>query len=489
MQEIELQNGTVLEFPADMPQDQMRQAIYKQFPEYAPKTQPGYGEQALETMKSVGRVYPAMETVANVATSAYGVPLSGLASLFAAPWGLGAMEKTRQAVEKALVYQPQTESGQQLMQAATYPFQKYEEGVGYVGEKIEEAGYPHLAATVHTAGSAAPAVIGTKAALKKPTSLDAKTKALVDKGVNKAVRPSVSGKGTAAQRRKYFSDAKTAIEEIVSNKENLDLRNEFGERTGKLPQTLDEFTQAIEQTKKGVFEQYDALAKTAEGNIDINLNKTANKLNAVMNSKALRDMSPETIKYAEGRLEALKGRGKYTAVEAQEAIQILNQSLEKFYRDPSPANKGQALVDSLIANDLRKQMDTSITKATGKGYGELKKKYGALKAIEQDVNKRAIVDARKNVKGLLDFSDVFTGGHVISGMLRAEPATAAAGLTSKGIASYYKMLNDPNKIIKTMFSEVEKAARPVKSKIAAAPAGIAITELSQRDYDDNINNQ
>lgn len=445
-----------------------------------PEGEPPIDEGAMTTLQNIGRVYPALETAANLITSSYGVPASGIAGLLSLPFGPEAAGKTIEEVQKALVYTPQTAGGEQLTEAAAYPFEKVTEAAGAISDPIAEAGYPKAAATLKTAIESAPAVAGGRRAMVsglKP--LNARVKQAVKTGVDKAIRPSVVGKRTAKQRRDYYNKAQTAVEEIVKNKENLDIRNDAGIRTEKLPQTLDEFSQAIEQTKRNIFDEYDALAK--EGDVSVNLTKTANDLEPAVSNRVLEDFSPETVEYANKRMESLRNRGDYTAAETQEAIKLLNQSLEKYYRDPSPSTKGQAFVDSFIANDLRKQLDTAIEKQTGPGYSDLKKKYGALKSIEQEVNHRAIVDARRNNKGLVDFSDIMTSGDIVSGMMRREPATMAAGAAGKTLASYYKMLNDPNRIVKTMFSDVEKAtkATPRGRGAAALAAGTAMQEADR----------
>ena len=83
---------------------------------------------------------------------------------------------------------------------------------------------------------------------------------------------------------------------------------------------------------------------------------------------------------------------------------------------------------------------------------------------------RSIIDARRNNKGLLDFTDVFSGYHIIRGVLTAEPVSVAAGIGSRVISAYYKMLNNPNRIVKNMFSDVETSMgrmEAIKAKITA----------------------
>jgi hypothetical protein len=117
--------------------------------------------------------------------------------------------------------------------------------------------------------------------------------------------------------------------------------------------------------------------------------------------------------------------------------------------------KGKAYVDAMIANNLRAGLDGEIQFATGKEYAPLKQKYGALRMLETDVTKRAIVDGRKNIRGLIDFSDIFSGSQLVSGVLSSNPATIGGALTAKFISGVTKYINDPNRIVSNMFSKAE----------------------------------
>jgi hypothetical protein len=465
---------------------------------------------AFETMQNIGLVYPTLETAAEMATSTYGVPVSGLAGLFALPFGIDASADVMDRVQKMLVYKPQTGAGQELSTSVAYPFTKLEGVAETVSQPIAEEGHPELAAIVHSAIVGAPAVLGARKTLKSgAVDLGAQTKQIIKKNIEKAIRPSVAGKKTRKQAQKYVDDAAVAVEEIVKGQDKMNLVDETGATKPGMPETLDQFSQAVEQTKRNIFEEYDALAREAgaakesrpltyplkkkpgerivmkdgapyleKDMVAIDLNKTANKLNPILSNKVQKKLSPETVAYAESRINALKGDGAFTAIEAQEAIQVLNQTLESSYRNPTPEMQGRAFVDSLIANDLRSQLNKSIEKATGKGYADIKKKYGALKTIEQDIMRRAIVDARKNNKGLIDYSDVVTVGQIVKGMSSVDPATMAAGLTGKGLAARYKYRNDPNKIVKSMFQDVEKLSKAQPKSIAPGVAGIIGAEVA-----------
>ena len=57
---------------------------------------------------------------------------------------------------------------------------------------------------------------------------------------------------------------------------------------------------------------------------------------------------------------------------------------------------------------------------------------------------------------MIDYSDIFTGYHIIEGMLRGDPVKVAAGVGARTAKAYYKLTNEPNRMVKGMFGDVEK---------------------------------
>jgi hypothetical protein len=110
----------------------------------------------------------------------------------------------------------------------------------------------------------------------------------------------------------------------------------------------------------------------------------------------------------------------------------------------------------------------------------LKRSYGALKTIEKDVVHRSIVDARKNVKGLIDFSNMATASEFVGGVMSANPAMLGSAAAIQGTKWYLKRLNDPNRMVKNMFDEVgtlmekrAKASAPFQPKSKTGQALIS----------------
>ncbi len=151
------------------------------------------GRGALKTAQNIGKVYPAVETGLNILTSTYGLPASGFAGLAALPFGKGA--EAVEAVQKALIYQPQTQAGQELNEATAYPYRK----LGEIGEKAadvtgELTGSPLVATIIGTGIQASPLLLGMKPGKgKTPTEMLEAKKQLVKEGFPVT-------KGTALER-------------------------------------------------------------------------------------------------------------------------------------------------------------------------------------------------------------------------------------------------------------------------------------------------
>jgi hypothetical protein len=298
-------------------------------------------------------------------------------------------------------------------------------------------------------------------AVKKTAPLLTKTEPAIERKIissfEKGVKPLLPARSTSATTAKYKESIVDAVKTIKENKINLAYTDDIGEQVvGRTPQTLQEMSTAIEQTKKTIYDQYDSLAKEAgEQGLKINTNSLTPELDNIIANEALQISNPEAIIYAQN----LKDRLSYRELDAQtvqSVIQNYNKSLEAFYRNPTYDSASKASIDALIANRLRQALDDGISGLTGAQYQSLKNQYGSLKTIERDVIKAALRDARKNNKGLIDYTDILTGGDVISGILTLNPTLLARGAGARSIKEFYKYLNSPNRAIKNMFKEAEK---------------------------------
>ena len=266
----------------------------------------------------------------------------------------------------------------------------------------------------------------------------------------KSIKP--TAKKTLAQGQRYENDVLNALKTIKANADNLNVEDVTGELVSRTPQTLNELSQSLDQTKRLVFNQYDELAKQAgTGGAVVDARPIADELVQVAQNKALQITNPELIKYAETWAERLRGFGQIDTQTAQEVVKNLNNSLTAFYKNPTYESATKVAIDAGIVNNFRKALDDAIEGATGLEYQALKNQYASLKAIENDVVRASMRDARKNAKGLLDYTDIFTSGQMIGGILSLNPAMFTKGAIERGFKEYFKFLNDPNRAVGNMF--------------------------------------
>lgn len=312
---------------------------------------------------------------------------------------------------------------------------------------------------------------------------------------NKSIKP--TAKKTLGQGEKYENDVLSALKTIKANADQLNIEDATGEIiTGRTPQTINELAQGLDQTKKLVFNQYDNLAKQAgtQGAV-IDAKPIADEVAKVAENKALQLTNPDIIKYAEDWSTRLRGLDALDTQTTQEVIRLMNDNLSAFYRNPTYDTASKVAVDAGIANNFRKALDNAIENATGEQYQILKNQYSSLKAIENDVVRASMRDARKNAKGLLDYTDIFTGGQMITGILQLSPAMFTKGALERGVKEYIKFLNDPNRAISNIFEKLNidttKTFNPQSATgqfIQNPKLGLSIEDVSKTagKLDDNL---
>lgn len=290
-----------------------------------------------------------------------------------------------------------------------------------------------------------------------PSAPSGASDAIINNYYSRAVKPSISGKTTAADTAAYQAKTSQAVNTIVQNKSNLSLVTEEGTKeTGRLPQNLNEFSQSIDQTKKSIYSQYDALARqSGDKGITVNPKGITNELKPVIESEALQLTHPEAIEYAQKVSDRYANAKPLDPKVTQDVIENYNAELQAFYRNPTYNMASRVAIDAAVVRHFRTALDEVISKATGEKYQALRNQYAALKTIEADVTKAANRVARLNNKGLADYTDIFSGGDIAAGLLTLNPALFAKGIAQHGIKNWIKSFNSPDKAISNMFSKAD----------------------------------
>ena len=308
----------------------------------------------------------------------------------------------------------------------------------------------------------------------------------------KAIKPRLAGKLSKEATQKYEDNAVKGMTIIANNKDNLVL----GDKKGVLPESVSELSEAVSQAKKGVFKAYNDLTKkTGLTGQKINLIPIADELDKIANDIGLQDNFPQVAVYAEQKATKLRARQFYDPETTEKVIAEYNSALKNFYVNPNYESATKVRIDALAVNRLRKSLDYLIENTTGSQYQEVKSYYGALKAIESDVNKAAVRVANSSVKGIVDLTDIFSAGDVIGGIVTLDPAFFVKGLVQKGIASWYKSINSPDNLIRKMFLDIDdnigkiksgkippvlKATQEVKDYLQNPKIGLSIEDVSKK---------
>ena len=285
---------------------------------------------------------------------------------------------------------------------------------------------------------------------------------LIDDAFAKSIKPSLRRK-TASQLIKNKEKSREAIRTIVINKKNLKFTDDAGQVVSKLPESLDEFGQAIQQTKKSLFDDVinPLIEKTQAKGLFVSGDDVAIELSKVARSKTLQTTNPRVASFADDLATRFKGQ-KFTPQEANDIIRNFNQDLMNFYKSPiavDPNITRELTVRAGAANIMRKSLDKTVQKATGTAFQPLKAKYGALRSIEDDVT-RAISRNAAKTAGLTDYANIFSAGNIVEGVVTGAPGRIARGVTQKGISSLIKKLTNPNRIVKKMFKGVDDLLFP-----------------------------
>ncbi len=308
------------------------------------------------------------------------------------------------------------------------------------------------------------------------------TTKVIKEGIEKAVRPSVIGKRTANQQETYFKKAESAVNDVLDNKQNLEIIDRNGNLSvGKNPENLNEALQAVGQTKEGIFEKYSPMIKKASdaGEV-VDGNAIASKLKNFAAQKNVQLSNPNLAKYAEDVATRWDGQ-KIPLEVAEQTAKDFNAMLKQKYQQGkiSGADVSSAHVDDMVVRMLRNEI------ADKAGVGDLKRRYGALAELEGDLAKRVIVAGRQNPIGLIEsVANISSGSDIAGGVMLSimtqNPAYlgfAAKGIAAKVAGNLVKNANSPDANIAKMFKNVEKLRKiPTRSTLVSAE------EVSKRPF-------
>ena len=304
---------------------------------------------------------------------------------------------------------------------------------------------------------------------KTPEAINKEITGIVKENLGKAIRLAPQGKPTWAATEKYFEKSGSAIQDIVKNKENLELTNIVGDAVkNQLPETRIQMAQSIHDTKSQLFNEFNAkqVAAGKRGAL-VELEPIAKELDAVINNKTLlADADGRAIiEHAKLQQQYLREASSFTPEQAQEWITRANSKLSPAYAKGSFQDVSRAGVDESVASMMRKRLDSAIEGVGEKGYQDLKNRYGALTQLEKGANKASLAALSK--ASMPNFFDITSGTALLHGLLAMNPATITAAGFMEGINVVRRHFQNPDTYVKNMFLKTEKLMQ--KKGIATIP--------------------
>lgn len=136
------------------------------------------------------------------------------------------------------------------------------------------------------------------------------------------------------------------------------------------------------------------------------------------------------------------GGNTYFKNTSPDAVQKLLETVNK-HADPRVTDTATATVANDLATTLRNTLDDTITNAKGEGYQTLRTAYSQLKSVEKDVIERAKPALRQTGSLPSDFINGLGAIDVLQGLVTANPAIAARGLSINFVKKFVSYLRDP----------------------------------------------
>lgn len=215
---------------------------------------------------------------------------------------------------------------------------------------------------------------------------------------------------------------------------------------------LEDFARAISEEKKDIWRNIEAgLVEATERGAVVDTQKIVNELDALM--------ATERASFNRGLRSAIqRARAEFvdedgviktlTPEGAQDIIADLNSQLQSYFRGSTSGTNADVIVDTLILNNLRRNVDEVVEALDDSTFAQLKREYADLKMIENDVVYRAIHEAQRSSR-LPDLTDIFSAGDVAAGLL--EPAFLLKGVTQYVTKGVLKDLTSRDELIRRLF--------------------------------------
>lgn len=269
---------------------------------------------------------------------------------------------------------------------------------------------------------------------------------MIDKSIiknyKKGISPPPAKFKDAHITERYYDDVKTAVRDIV---DHVDMPISQAEKP------VEAFSIASAETKSKLWKAATEISKDAP--VTISLEPAIKAMENMKQNHNLIRARPEVIEYLNKKITDF--RSVPTEIVPQEAeglLSIVNSDARNFWKAPQGDNRAYAA--EYIAQHIRKGLYTKMESLGGDKYANFRKRYGAQLTIEADVAKREAQLAGRKDYGFWDLSNIVTSVELVDALIN--PISLGKAAAIQGVKAWMKTANDPNKMIRKMFSDVER---------------------------------
>jgi hypothetical protein len=205
--------------------------------------------------------------------------------------------------------------------------------------------------------------------------------------------------------------------------------------------------------------------------VTINTQPVADAMRKTIDN-AMREQDPALAQEIE-RVASTFDKREMSIDEVQQRVTGLNNATRAI-EAKFPADKRAAKLDPANAykfaqrDTLRSLMDQQLERLSGPGAAELRKDFGALRSVQDVIQRRTNVANRAAPEALSAIlAKAYAASHIVGGVLGGHPLGALTGVASLAAEHRARMLNDPD----FLTQQAMKKTQPAQPWMPTTPEG------------------
>jgi hypothetical protein len=228
--------------------------------------------------------------------------------------------------------------------------------------------------------------------------------------------------------------------------------------------TIQDAHQAAGLAKRQVWDELTQNFSDPHAAAQVETSKVADTIRSTVTQR-MEEQNPNLAERINQIADTYEGR-KLSVQDIEERVQDLNNETRAI-EARHPADKWAAQNDPNNAfvfaekQALRNLLDSKMDELAGPGYQALKSRYGALKSVEDVIQRRIPVAERQAPESLSAvLSKAYAAGRVARGVLSANPLDIAEGAVSLASQRRSARLNNPDYLTQQAFSKTQPSPGP-----------------------------